>query len=169
MPQPLIVEKAELKVIGCEAAFLHALSPEATNLQVIGPLWDKLIGRADRIPSRIGGEMFGIIHGRPETERTHPDEMQYIAAVQVGSTGEVPGGMVSWTVPAGTFAVWTHRGPIGTIGETVSSISREWLPQSAYQHAGTADVELYDHRFCCDGADSEMEIWIPVTPQVSPA
>src|SRR5437762_2496874 len=112
MQQPLIVEKPELKVVGYEAAFLHCLSAEATNLQVIGPLWDKLIGRADRIPKRIGGEMFGIIHARPAAERSHPDELQYIAAVRVSSTDDVPEEMVSWTVAAGTFAVWTHRGPI---------------------------------------------------------
>ena len=169
MQQPRIVEKPELKVVGCEAAFLHCLSPEATNLRVIGPLWDKFIGRADCVPNRIGDAMFGVIHARPESERTHPDELQYIVAVSVSSTAAVPEGMVSWTVPAGTFAVWTHRGPIGTIGETVSLIYREWLPQSGYQHAGTADVELYDDRFCCDGADSEMEIWIPVTPKASTA
>lgn len=168
MQQPRIVEKPELNVIGYETAFLHCLSPETTSVQVIGPLWDKLIGRADRIPNKIGDEMFGIIYGRPETERAHPHELQYIAAVPVSSTDEVPEGMVAWTVPASTFAVFTHRGPIGAIGETVASIYREWLPQSAYQHAGTADVELYDDRFCCDGADSEMEIWIPVTPKASP-
>ena len=169
MQQPRIVEKPELKVIGYEAAFIHCLSPEATNFQVIGPLWDRLIGQAAHIPNRIGDAMFGVIYGRPETERTHPHELQYIAAVPVNSTAEIPEGMVSWTVPAGTYAVCTHRGPIRTIGETVSVIYRGWLPQSAYQHAETADVELYDDRFCYAGADSEMEIWIPVTPKTPPA
>ncbi|MBC8117872.1 MAG: AraC family transcriptional regulator [Candidatus Saccharimonas sp.] len=169
MQQPRIVEKPELKVIGYEAAFLHCLSPEATNFQVIGPLWDKLIRQAAHIPNKIGDEMFGIIYGRPETERTHPHELQYIAAVPVSSTAEVSEGMVSWTVSAGTFAVFTHRGPIRNIGETVSEIYRGWLPQSAYQNTEIADVELYDHRFCPDGADSEMEYWISVTPKASPA
>ena len=169
MQPPRIVEKPELKVIGYEAAFLHCRSPEATNLQVIGALWDKFIGRADRISNRTGDAMYGVIYGRPEAERAHPHELQYIAAVPVSSTAEVPEGMVSWTVPAGIFAVFTHRGPIRTIGETVSAIYRGWLPQCVYQHAETADVELYDDRFCCDGADSEMEIWIPVTPKASPA
>lgn len=169
MQQPRIGEKPELKVVGYEAAFIHALSPEATNLQVIGLLWDRFIGRAARIPNRIGDAMFGVIYGRPETERTHPHELQYIAAVPVSATDEVPEGMVAWIVPAGTFAVFIHRGPIRTIGETVSAIYRDWLPQSAYQHAETADIELYDHRFCPDGADSEMEYWISVTPKAPPA
>ncbi len=165
MLQPQIVEKPALTVIGLEAAFIHALSPDATNFQVIGPLWDKFIRRAEEVPNRTGPEMYGIIFGRPETERAHPHELQYVAAVRVHSTADMPEGMVSRTVPAGTFAVFTHRGPIAKIGDTCREIYRVWLPQSAYQHAEIADVELYDHRFCVDGEDSEMEYWVSVVPK----
>ena len=41
------------------------------------------------------------------------------------------------------------------------------LPQSGYDQADVPDVELYDHRFQCEGDDSEMEYWIGVTPKVS--
>jgi predicted transcriptional regulator YdeE len=164
MQQPKIIEKPALLVVGLEAAFIHALSPDATNFKVIGPLWEQFLRRAE-VPNRIGQEMFGVIYGRPATERKHPDELQYIAAVQVSSTAEVPQGMVSRTVPAGLFAVFIHRGPIKKIGDTCREIYRVWLPQSAYEHAGIADVELYDRRFCPDGEDSEMEYWISVTPR----
>jgi predicted transcriptional regulator YdeE len=40
-----------------------------------------------------------------------------------------------------------------------------WLPQSAWQHAEIADVELYDERFDCSSDQSEMEYWISVTPK----
>ena len=165
MLQPQIVEKPALQVVGLEAAFIHALSPEATNFQVIRPLWDKFIHRAREIPNRIGEERFGIIYGRPENERAHPDELQYITAVRVSKADEIPTGMVERTVPAGAFAVFTHRGPIQMIGDTVLEIYRVWLPQSAYRHAEIADVELYDLRFHCDRADSEMEYWISVAPK----
>jgi AraC family transcriptional regulator len=167
MLQPLIVEKPELRVVGLEAPFIHALSPETTSFKIIGPLWDRFIQQADRIPHRIGHEMYGIIYGRPESERSHPHELQYIAAVPVSSTADVPDGMVSYTVPAATFAVFTHRGPIQAIGDTCSEIYRVWLPQSDYQQAEVADVELYDHRFCCDSDESEMEYWLPVIPKAS--
>jgi AraC family transcriptional regulator len=163
MLEPQIVEKPPLQVVGLEAAFIHALSAEATNAEVIGPLWDKFIHRAREVPNRIGEEMFGIIYGRPEKERAHPDELQYIAAVRVSTAKEIPRGMVEWTVPAGTFAVFTHRGPIQAIRETVREIYRVWLPQSAFRHAEIADVELYDHRFHCDRDNSEMEYWVSVT------
>jgi AraC family transcriptional regulator len=85
----------------------------------------------------------------------------------VSEVADLPPGMVSHTVPADTFAVFIHRGPIHLIGQTCAEIYRRWLPQSAYEHSGIADVELYDHRFCTDGEDSEMEYWISVVPKPS--
>jgi len=169
MLQPQIVEKPALLVVGLKAAFISVLSPDATTFKVIGPLWDKFMQRANRVPNRIGDEMFGVICGRPENERAHPHELTYLAAVRVSKATEIPDGMVSRTVPAATFGVFTHRGTIKTIGDTVSQIYRVWLPQSAYQHARIADMELYDRRFCIDSDDSEMEIWISVRPKAPPS
>ncbi len=166
MLQPQVIEKSELTVIGLEAAFIHALSPDATNFQVIGPLWDQFIQRATQVQNRLDDKMVGIIHDRPPAERSHPHELQYLAAAPVSSTGEIPEGMVWRIIPAGTFAVFTHRGPITLLGDTVREIYRVWLPQSGWQHAEIADVELYDHRFSCDREDSEMEYWISVRKSV---
>ncbi len=161
MLQPKITAKPEFRIVGFENAFIHALSPDATNLQVIGPLWGKLMQHADLIPDRVGEEMFGVIYGQRETERSHPDELQYIAGVHVGPNSEVPDGMVSHVVNAGTFAVFTHLGPIHAIGKTCQEIYRIWLPQSDFEHAGI-DVERYDSRFQGESEESEMEYWISV-------
>ena len=163
MLQPSILEKPALAVIGMEASFLHALSPEGNNLEVIGELWTRFTQQVHRVPNRIGREMYGIIYERPKAKKSHSDELQYIAAVAVTSASDIAEGMVSFEVPAGTFAVFVHRGPIHQIGATMHAIYRDWLPQSGYRHAGTADVEVYDHRFCVAGEESEMEYWIPIT------
>jgi AraC family transcriptional regulator len=165
MLTPQIVEKPALTVIGPEAAFIHALSPQSTGAAVIPPLWDKFGPRAGEVPGRMGKAMYGIIYGKPEAERSHHDELQYIAAVAVDSPAAPPEGMVCHTVPAGTFAVFLHRGPIANIAQTCREIYRVWLPQSTWQHAGIADVELYDHRFDCESEASEMEYWISVKPR----
>jgi AraC family transcriptional regulator len=109
--------------------------------------------------------MFGIIYSRPESVRSHPHELQYIAGVQAAPSTTVPQGMDLRTIPAGTFAVFFHRGPIQKIGETCREIYRVWLPQTSWQHADIADVELYDERFECEGEKSEMEYWISVVPR----
>ena len=165
MLQPQIVEKPALSVVGFEAPFIHVLSPDSTAAEVIVPLWDKIFHNVSSVPYRLGDAMYGVVYGRAEGERSHPDEMQYIAAAPVSEQGELPEGMVSRTVPAHTFAVFIHRGPIANIGDTCEAIYRQWLPQSGYEHAGIADVELYDQRFCYDSDESEMEYWISVKPK----
>jgi len=166
MQQPQITEKSPLTIVGLETPFIHALSPDTNNFRVIPPLWDRLMQRSGDVPGRIGASTaFGIIYSRPESERSHPHELQYIAGFQVEPPAEVPEGMVVRTIPAGTFAVFLHQGPIQRIGETCREIYRVWLPQSAWQHADIADVEVYDERFHCEGEASEMEYWISLVPR----
>jgi AraC family transcriptional regulator len=167
MIQPQIVEKPALTVVGLEAPFLHGLSSESTAAEVIPHLWERFSSKADQVPGRTGHQMLGVIYGRPETERSHPDELQYIAGVAVSSANEIPPGMVSRTIPAGKFAVFIHRGPIHKLAVTVREIYRVWLPQSDYKHAEIADIELYDQRFDCESDDSEMEYWISIAPKNS--
>lgn len=166
MQQPQIIEKPALTIVGLETPFIHALSPDTNNFKVIPPLWEQFLNRAAEVPGRSDPRTsYGIIYSRPESERSHPHELQYIAGVEVELPAEPPPGMVLRTIPAGTFAVFLHRGPIQRIGETCREIYRQWLPQSAWKHAEIADVEVYDERFDCEGAASEMEYWISVVPR----
>ena len=167
MQEPQIVDKPALTVVGLETSFLHALSPVTNNFKVIPPLWEEFSRRAGEVSNRLGKSMYGIIYGRPESERSHPHELQYIAAVAASRADKIPDGMVSRTIPAGKFAVFLHRGPIQNIGDTCYQIYRVWLPQSSWQHSEIADVEVYDERFCPEGDESEMEYWISVTPKAS--
>ena len=162
---PQIIEKPGMTIVGLQAPFIHVMSPDATNFKVIGPLWERFIHQAERIGNRIGEGMYGVLWTEPASKRSHPHEMQYLAGVMVSEAAEIPDGMVARTIPASLFAVFTHRGPIKTIGDTMHEIYRVWLPQSGYEHSQVVDVELYDRRFCPDGADSEMEYWISVRPK----
>lgn len=165
MQTPQIVEKPMLQVVGIERPFIHGLSPEMNNFKVIPPMWEAICHRAGEMTNRVGKAMYGIIYERPERERAHPHELQYIASVAVRSAGKIPEGMVQRTIPAGKFAVFLHRGPIARIADTCREIYREWLPQSEWEHARIADVELYDERFDPESETSVMEYWISVKPK----
>jgi AraC family transcriptional regulator len=109
--------------------------------------------------------MVGVMYFKPKEQRGHPHEVQYIAGSfvsQAPSAAELPAGMISYTVPSATFAVFTHRGPITQLGRTLDAIYKEWLPQSGYRHSGVADVEIYGCKFIHNGPESEMEYWISV-------
>jgi predicted transcriptional regulator YdeE len=165
MEDPRIVTHDALTFVGCRQAFIHALSPDANTGEVLGPLWGHFIPRAGGIANRVGEDMYGIIYGLPEAQRTHPDELQYIAGVLVSELGELPAGMVAWTVPAASFATFVHRGRIEKLADTVHGIYRQWLPSSPYQHSQLADIERYGSKFDPEGDDSEMEYWISIEPR----
>jgi AraC family transcriptional regulator len=144
--------KSAITAVGLRRRSL-ADAAQSTAAEVIGPLWDRFGPRATQVPKRRGHDMFGVIYGRPQGERNRPDELQYIAGVQVNGPGDLPEGMVAYTVPAGTFAAFIHRGPIQNLRTTIHEVYRVWLPQSAWQHAQIADIELYDRRFDCNNAN----------------
>lgn len=109
MFEPEIVEKDAFTVVGMEAHFISALSPDTNNLQVIPPLWDRFVDRIDEIRNRSDEACYGLVITQPERERSHPDELLYVAGCMVGSVASLPGGMVTHEIPTSTFAVITHR------------------------------------------------------------
>ena len=161
MNEPRVFEQSATLFVGLELSFIHIRSPDTNGHELIGPMWERFLPRSSEIKDRKGDPLYGVIYGRNEEERSHKHELQYIAAAMVNSANELPDEMVNYTVPAATFASFTHRGEITKISETIDHIYDAWLPDSGYKHAGIADIELYDGRFSMD-ASSEMEYWISI-------
>ena len=67
--QPKIVEKPELLIAGCEAPFIHALSPEASNSVVIPQVWDRLRNHLQTVPHQSCEPMDGLREQRAERAR----------------------------------------------------------------------------------------------------
>ena len=87
----------------------------------------------------------------------------YLVCAEVRSDTGVPEGMVCRTIPGGTYAVFTHRGPIaGEIGRTWQYALGQWLPASDYELVDGPDFELYDERSAAD--PPEVDIYIPIRP-----
>ena len=164
MNEPEIVQKDAFTLVGMEARFIGALSPDANNFDVIPPLWDRFINRIGEVEGRSDEATYGLVITRPERERSHPDELLYVAGVAVHGVASLPEGMVCHKVPASTFAVFTHRGPISKLTETVRMAVDVWLPSSGCRWNGI-EVERYDHRFSFESPqESEMETWMGIVP-----
>ena len=162
--EPEIVQKEAFTLVGLEASFIGALSPDADNFEVIPALWHRFINRIEEIRNRSDDACYGLIITRPESERSHPDELLYVAGAAVSDVSSLPEDMVSHEVPASTFAVFTHRGPIANLTETMRYAMEEWLPNSGYSW-NLLEVELYDRRFSVESPqDSEMETWLGIVP-----
>jgi AraC family transcriptional regulator len=157
--EPSIVTRAAFTVVGME---YHGRNEN----KEIPALWDSFLPHMDDIQHQVDAdESFGLCVGDADYKQT--GVVRYVAGQRVTEAVNIPDGMVAVTVPEATYAVFTHRGTLATLGETYDYIYGTWLPTSGRELADAPDFELYDmHRFDPTSPSSEMDIYIPlkVTP-----
>ena len=88
----------------------------------------------------------------------------YTPAVPLQST--VPPGFFALELPAATYLVAQHRGPMRTIYSSYETLYRTILPSSGKRPAqqNFLHFERYDHRFYWNSESSILELWVPVEP-----
>jgi AraC family transcriptional regulator len=161
---PEIVTLSARTFIGLQTHFITPDSPAANNLDVLPRLWAEFFRRRSEISAGDGNVAYGLSDSpsaRGETP-AHPDEAIYLAAVEVEAGTVPPPGMEKWRSPAGSYARFIHRGPAKTIGNTMGYIYGKWLASGEAERAAGPDIERIDSRFNPHGADSVLEIFIPV-------
>lgn len=167
--EPKIVRRESFKVVGMQ--IITTLRSNAVNMD-IARLWVKFAPRIEEIGSRTDPAVSYCIRGNPADEETSQCEMteetqqSELACVEVKDFDHIPGGMIGITIPARTYAVFTHRGKIfpNYLRPAYTSIYDAWVPGSGYETDGGFDLELYDdERFKApDDPDSEIDIYVPV-------
>jgi AraC family transcriptional regulator len=94
-----------------------------------------------------------------------PDRVEVTVAFEVSQIGAVPEGMEVKRLPAGQYAVFTHRLANGGY-EGLNPVMDNWLKTGPYEHSDNFIVELYDERFKGgDKPDSEIDFLIPIKPR----
>ncbi|MGZ4031605.1 MAG: AraC family transcriptional regulator [Tumebacillaceae bacterium] len=155
-----IVNKPEFYVIGLEIPAMSIACAEdmVKNNEQIPELWEQFNPRVGEIKNRTDlSTFYGVCIPADDAK------FSYMAAVEVSSLEEVPDGMIGYTIPAQQYAVFTHRGPVWTIQDTMQQIYGSWLPQTGYEFAKAPDLEVYGEKFMGPAnADSEMEICVAI-------
>lgn len=89
------------------------------------------------------------------------EQFVYLIAVESDRVSESPE-FVTRIIPASTWAVFTSMGPLpGAIQRVWERIWQEFFPATGYEHAGTAELEVYPPGDTC-AADYRSEVWIPI-------
>jgi AraC family transcriptional regulator len=120
-------------------------------------LWREFASRVAEVQNRQEEHATYGIAGNYDQET---GEFDYLAALHVTAAADVPEGMVSWHVPAHTYAVFSCTLP--TITETHKHIRETWLPGSGYRHTGGPELELYDEAFDPENPASLTYLCIPI-------
>ncbi len=123
---------------------------------------DKLITWAKAQPINLKpkpGEAFG--YGYVDPKEVPAEEFRFDLAITVPQTLKLDGEVIEKHLPAGRYAVTMHKGSRDTIGDTIYSIYRDWLPQSGEELGDLPCIFCY-YNFDYEVAETESltEIWV---------
>lgn len=157
--KPRIVERGPFHVVGVRERFAPG------HIEAIPLLWERFVPFAPELPNKVPDVLYGVCVDGTDPAAEEPG-FEYTACSEVTTLDDIPEGMVGFTVPGGTFAVFTHRGPVSQLADSVRTVWRELLPAEGLKPTGAPDFELYDERFRGEEPDCEVDIYVPV---VAPA
>jgi len=150
-----IVRRPAFQVIGMAGRF----TPTSSR---IPELWGRFAPRIHEVPCRRGAHTLGLCMDA-DPGAVAEACFTYVAGVEVDRVADVPAEMASFTVPANTYAVLTHRGHLSRLPDMVRHVWGSWLPASGYRHVAAPDFEFYDpERFDPGTGDGEVDLYIPV-------
>jgi AraC family transcriptional regulator len=103
------------------------------------------------------------VAGRDDPQVTPPDKIRYDAAIAFDSDIKPEGEISVQDLPAGSYAVASHRGPYETIMDTWNELCGDWLPQSGYEVLDTPSFEIYRNNSQTTPAEELItDIYAPV-------
>ncbi len=135
------LQNMNVKIISIEpkrVAFLRHAGP----YNQVASTWDKLLPALGK-EGLLGGdsEFIGVCHDDPDV--TPAEKIRYDACVTVDEKF-VPWGEIGvQTIAGGEYAVATHFGPYGRMGETYAKLLGQWLPRSGRELRSGPCFEVY--------------------------
>lgn len=156
-----IVERESFQVIGMNREFSIVNNQNQTG---IPKMWDEFNanGTSDLLFDLNNKEtktVLGVCVSN-NSENTNQSIDYWIATEYEGN--DIPEGFQSLEIPASTWVMFEVIGPMpDAMQKAWKQIFTEWFPNSGYENAGTAEIEVYteDDPF---SPDLYSEIWIPI-------
>lgn len=158
---PKIVELSDFRVAG-----LRGKTTLREN--VVPRLWREFMAIHDQVPHAIkGGLGVGVCEACSEENSllAMNDDVTFseVVGIQVDSFEGLEAPFVGKWVKGGRYAVFTHKGSLGTLRKTFDYIWGTWAFNTKEVLDEREDFEGYDERFLgYDHPESVMEIYIPV-------
>ncbi|WNR44177.1 AraC family transcriptional regulator [Paenibacillus roseipurpureus] len=162
----VIQTKPAFKLIGYE---LRTSCVDGQNHRDIPAFWQTYLkeGKGALIPNRVHADS-QVELGICADFDLESGGLSYIIGMEATDFENVPEDLVCREFPEARYAVFTT--PLVPIDQFVASIQStwqtiftEWFPHSGYEHAGSAEFELYDERCNPQRHDRvQMDIYIPI-------
>ena len=147
---PEIVERPAFNIVGLKYRGKN-------ENQEIPQLWRQYGERWKEIKHVVNRD---VAYGVMDHYDVNSGEFDYVAAMEVGQLEAIPEGMVGWEIPEQTYAIFPCTLP--KIKEVYDYALHTWLSESAYEHTGGIEFELYDENFDPQDPNSEFYYYMPI-------
>ena len=155
---PVIKKLSQKKLIG------KCLSMSLTNDRT-PELFKSFMPHKKEISNTVGNEVLCIRVYDPSYDFINFDPSASFdkwAAVEVTNTDTLPAEMETYILPAGLYAVFTHKGSSNDISP-FKFIFGTWLPnEREYELDNRPHFEILGEKYKNNDVNSEEEIWVPV-------
>lgn len=121
--------------------------------------------RKAEIPNVVSADVYNLyppVAGIDIRNQVMETKMKIMVGLKVDNLDGIPHGMTGYTVEGGKYAVFTHKGN-ALLGSTFSYIFNIWFSVNDYELDERTDFYILGDRFIPNSADSEIDIYIPVT------
>ncbi|CAG9621475.1 GyrI-like domain-containing protein [Sutcliffiella rhizosphaerae] len=145
------LEREEIKIVGFSVT--ESLN-NILNHDIVKNLRESLFKRKSEINGRKTNGIYLVQLYSDDGEWTHDTPFENIVAFEVDSLSDIPNDMVQYTIPAGFYTHFIHKGPESKIGDTYESINEYSLRPF--------DIEYWHDISSLDDAETEIDIYIPV-------
>jgi AraC family transcriptional regulator len=119
--------------------------------------WNKFVPYTGKVPGQVGKSCYGVCWNYKPGQG-----FDYLTGVEVSSASGLPPDFSQVRLPAGRYAVFTHRQHVSAIPQTIDAIWKKWLPNSGFEPTGTPSFERYTEEFNPQTGRGGIEIWQPI-------
>lgn len=124
--------------------------------QNIAKLWGRFQSASGMVSRRVEeGVAYGVAYNTKDG-----CQFNYLAGIEVPDETGLPVDWSSLRIGASRYAVFTHRGPVWELPQTLSTIWQKWAPDCVVKIAKAPCFERYTKEF--NGQTGGMEIWVPI-------
>jgi AraC-like DNA-binding protein/predicted transcriptional regulator YdeE len=154
---PTMRTAPDMTLVGLRTSFFGVESDKNNMGEKLPPLWEAFLARVHEVANAETDVLYGAVIPIPGKE-----QLDYLAGALVHGQPQIPKGMAVLSVPAATYAEFTHRGFPMELNQTVNYIYGSWLLTSDMRHSYGPDLELYGADYVPNSRDSVVRYAIPV-------
>lgn len=129
----------------------------AGTITALPTQWSRFIPLVGHVPGQVGGVVYGVTYNSDDT-----GAFDYLCAVEVEAFVADGPPFSRLTIPAQTYAVFTHREHITSLSAMIGAVLDRALGAKGCALVDGPFFERYDERFDPRTGNGDVEVWFPV-------